>query len=103
MIMMLKKLGKVLHISPHKMLIVRSTFAPAIGSTIVTKNMENIGEVFDVFGPVEKPYVSIKPKEGIKLEKFVGEILYVHLKEKERSSAKKKKFNRRKIENETRG
>ncbi|MHA1594504.1 MAG: H/ACA ribonucleoprotein complex subunit GAR1 [Candidatus Baldrarchaeia archaeon] len=94
---MIKRLGKVLHVSPHKVMIVRSTFAPAIGNTVVTKDMENIGEVFDVFGPVSKPYVSIKPKKGVDPEKLIGATLYVYLEEEKETSVKKRKPAKRKV------
>jgi len=92
---MLRKLGKVLHISPHKMLIVRSTFAPEIGSTIVTKDMKDVGEVFDVFGPVSNPYVSVKPKSDVNLETLIGETLYVMEKEVKKRAEERRRTSRR--------
>ncbi len=73
----MKRLGKVSHISSHKMLILRSDFAPSIGDAVVTKSLTKIGKVSDVFGPVSKPYVAIKPKEGLNLTELIGQILYI--------------------------
>jgi len=73
----LKRLGKVSHISSHKMLILRSEFAPRIGDTVFTKSLTKIGKVSDVFGPVSKPYVAIRPKEGLNLSELIGQFLYI--------------------------
>ncbi|MDI6888627.1 MAG: Gar1/Naf1 family protein [Methanocellales archaeon] len=59
----MKRLGVVLHPSSHKGLIVRSQFEkglPKINSVVVTERMEKIGEVYDVFGPVKRPYISVR-------------------------------------------
>jgi len=73
----LKRLGKVSHVSSHKMLILKSEFAPRIGDTVVTKNLTEIGKVSDVFGPISEPYVAIKPKDRTNLDSLIGQILYI--------------------------
>jgi len=42
-------------------MVVKTTEAPKIGSTVVDENLKIIGKVFDVIGPVSSPYAVIKP------------------------------------------
>ena len=37
---------------------------PAIGATLVDEALEAVGRVVDVMGPVERPYVVVKPAAG---------------------------------------
>lgn len=57
----MRRLGTVLHVSSHGYIIVKAELFPRINSTVLTKRMEKIGTVYDVFGPVKAPYVSVKP------------------------------------------
>jgi RNA-binding protein len=58
----LKRLGTVLHLSPHGHLIVRleEPSLPRMNAKVVTKKMDKIGTVYDIFGPETSPYVSVK-------------------------------------------
>jgi rRNA processing protein Gar1 len=42
-------------------LILKAGNSPKIGDKVVDENLKIIGTVFDVFGPVSQPYVSVKP------------------------------------------
>lgn len=56
-----KRLGTVLHIMDKK-LIVRAgklKVAKIINSTVVNEDKRKIGKVYDVFGPVNHPYVGV--------------------------------------------
>ena len=58
----MKKLGKVLHVSSATgNIIVRTTYQPRVGSKVFDGERRRVGEVFDVFGPVDSPYVAVKP------------------------------------------
>lgn len=57
----MRRLGTVLHVSSHGYIIVKAELFPRLNSTVLTKRMKKIGTVYDVFGPVKAPYVSIKP------------------------------------------
>ncbi len=59
----MKRLGTVLHLSPHGHLIVRleEPSLPRLNAKVVTKKMDKIGTVYDIFGPEKSPYVSVKP------------------------------------------
>lgn len=78
----MKRLGTVLHISPHGHLIVRleEPSLPKINAKVVTKKMDRIGTVYDVFGPEKAPYVSVKiekrlPKASV--QALVNERVFV--------------------------
>jgi len=42
-------------------MIVKSEQAPRIGSEVVDDNLNAIGKVFDIIGPVSAPYAVVKP------------------------------------------
>lgn len=73
----MKRLGEVSHVSSHRMLILRSGFAPKIGDIVVTKDLTEVGKVSDVFGPVSRPYIAVKPIETASLDSLIGQPLYV--------------------------
>jgi RNA-binding protein len=50
---------------------------PDIGDSVVDQNLDVVGRVVDVFGPVERPYLSVTPASGVHLPALVGETLYV--------------------------
>lgn len=81
----MKRLGKVSHYAKQGLLIVRSKWAPALNDVIVDKDLKVVGIVKDVFGPVEMPYVAVKPKVK-EPEGYIGQILYVD----ERKKSEKK-------------
>ena len=65
----LQKLGRVRALTPSKNMIVKSEQAPRIGSEVVDENLNVVGKVFDIIGPVSAPYAVVKPtvKEPAKL------------------------------------
>lgn len=77
-----KRLGTVLHVV-DKMLIVRGDrvkVEEVINSIVMIENKGKIGKVYDIFGPVNHPYVSIKTFGDLKeeeLKKLVDKNLYV--------------------------
>jgi len=50
---------------------------PAVGSTAVDERLDDVGEVVDVFGPVERPYLAVAPAAGRSLPDLLGETCYV--------------------------
>jgi RNA-binding protein len=70
------RLGRVLHVSSNKNIIVKAENTPKMGEMVVDENLKPIGEVFDIFGPVSSPYVAVKPKT-MKTDVLVGKVLYV--------------------------
>ena len=78
----MKRLGRVLHLSSHNHLIIRleETSLPKINAKVVTKKMDRVGTVYDIFGPERAPYVSVKldkklPRSGV--QALVNERVFV--------------------------
>ena len=65
----LQKLGRIRALTPSKNMIVKSEQAPRIGSEVVDENLNVVGKIFDIIGPVSAPYAVVKPtvREPIKL------------------------------------
>ncbi len=57
----LQKLGRVRALTPSKNIIVKTEKAPKIGSEVIDENLNVIGKVFDIIGPVSAPYAVVKP------------------------------------------
>ncbi len=56
----LQRLGKVVKITPSSSLIIKTENPPKIGSEVVDENLNVVGKVFDIIGPVSSPYAVIK-------------------------------------------
>ena len=50
---------------------------PRVGSELLDEHLERVGEVVDVFGPVERPYLAVAPREEGRRVRLVGSDLYV--------------------------
>ncbi len=72
----MKRLGRVLHLSSSRNLILKAETLPKIGSKVVDENLKSVGSVFDVFGLVASPYVSVKP-EIVDPQRLIKSVLYV--------------------------
>jgi RNA-binding protein len=68
----LRGLGTVLHIVDHKLIVKGGGIKVErlINSIVMTEEKRKIGKVYDVFGPVDRPYLSIKVFEGVKEEEL---------------------------------
>lgn len=74
--MTLKYVGRIKDISYNGFLVARGEFAPRIGSEVFAGN-KPLGKIVNIYGPVSKPYLSIKPKDkGPHLE-MVGKEIYL--------------------------
>lgn len=73
----MRVLGKPSHISSQKHIIVRSKFSPSIGSRVLDESNSIVGEIIDVFGPVETPFVSIKPVKGASPSEIIKKTLFI--------------------------
>lgn len=76
--MSLKRLGKILHLSKSRSLIVKLVSEPSIdvGSKVLDSKLREVGIIQDIFGPVTSPYVAVKPIVPDP-NHFVGRIVYV--------------------------
>jgi len=71
----LQRIGSVLHVCSTKNMILKAENIPHIGDAVVDEKLNNVGTVFDVFGPVSSPYVAVRPSVE-EPSFFVGHILY---------------------------
>ena len=56
----MQRLGHVIHVTPSRNVVVKVETPPKIGVKVVDEKIRQVGTVFDVFGPVSSPYVSVK-------------------------------------------
>ena len=49
---------------------------PDIGTGVVDSELDSVGRVVDVFGPVERPYLAVSPVDSVALPTLLGEKLY---------------------------
>ncbi len=73
----MRRLGKVLHVSGSRCLILKTKDGEiSVGSKVLDSKLREVGRVFDVFGPVSSPYVSVRPRNPDP-SSLVGKALYV--------------------------
>lgn len=73
----MRRLGKILHLSKSRSLIVRlesSTFVK-LGTKVYDSRLKEIGWVSDIFGPVSAPYVALRPT-ALTPTSLVGRVVY---------------------------
>lgn len=76
----MKFLGNSLHIANSGKLIARSDKTPSDGGIVFDSKKNKIGKVNYVFGPTNKPYISIRLFNSVdtnKIKKNYGEKLFV--------------------------
>jgi len=49
---------------------------PELGAEVVDEALDVVGEVVDVFGPVERPYVAVTPEASVHGPALAGAQLY---------------------------
>jgi rRNA processing protein Gar1 len=72
----MNRLGVVLHLSGSKKLILQTKTKIKTGVQVFDEGLKPVGIILDVFGPVENPYISIKPSIE-QPEQYVGRPLYL--------------------------
>jgi RNA-binding protein len=77
-------LGKVSNVTPSRNLIVKTENPPKMGCEVVDENLNVVGQVFDIIGPVSSPYAVIKPTVR-EPEKLVNKPVYLLLSKTKRS------------------
>jgi rRNA processing protein Gar1 len=73
----LRRLGKVLHLSKSRALIVKLDPPKFVkpGTKACDSRLRNVGFTMDIVGPVSGPYITIRPTVA-KPESIVGRMLY---------------------------
>ncbi|RLE57704.1 MAG: H/ACA RNA-protein complex protein Gar1 [Thermoprotei archaeon] len=83
--MSLRKIGHIIHYSRSKKLIARLTMFVPPPITVFDFKMKRIGTLVDVFGPVDRPYGSIKPEPSLSNpDQYVDVDIYVRVYDLER-------------------
>ena len=72
----MKRLGRVLHLSNNNNLILRTKIQIKPQTIVLDDQLNHVGKINDVFGPVTNPYIAIKPSVK-NPNKYVGQILYL--------------------------
>jgi len=81
----LRRLGIALHVVQNK-LIVQSEQAVASeskdsafrsNSWVVDQRRTRVGKVQDIFGPINRPYVIVRPNKGVDAPSHIGAKLYI--------------------------
>lgn len=71
----MQRIGRVLHVSRSRNLILRAEKTPRVGDGVVDERLKPVGTVLDIFGPVSSPYVAVKPQVE-KTNPLVNHVLY---------------------------
>ncbi|MHA1271611.1 MAG: H/ACA ribonucleoprotein complex subunit GAR1 [Candidatus Helarchaeota archaeon] len=78
----MKRLGEVLHVfEKNQMIIIQSEkiINKIIKKKVVDVNINYIGKIYDIFGPIDHPYIIIKLNNNIKNPKnLCGKKLYLY-------------------------
>ena len=72
----MRLLGRVLHMGT-KGPILKTQITPKLGQPVFNSKKKRVGNVYELFGPVNSPYVIIKPASGISPQKLIGMSLYI--------------------------
>ena len=76
----LRRLGIALHVVQNKLILRGEAGGDRpiwVNSLVVDRNKRRVGRVFEIFGPVEQPYIVVRPNRGIDVTAHVGKKLYV--------------------------
>lgn len=72
----MKRVGTVVGVA-QGVAVVRAKDAdvPDFGTSVIDEDLETVGELVDIFGPVDRPYVAIAPDRDDPVQ-LVGDVLY---------------------------
>ncbi len=80
----MQRLGKVSNVTPSRNMVVKTENPPKIGFEVVDENLNVVGSVFDIVGPVSAPYAIVKSSIR-EPEKLVNKPVYLLLSKTKRS------------------
>lgn len=49
---------------------------PAVGTAVIDEQLNDVGEIVDIFGPVESPYLAVNPTANRRLPELVQTVVY---------------------------
>ena len=70
------KLGIVLHISGSRKIILRTKIKVKTGINVLNEELNSVGRIIDIFGPIRNPYVSIEPIIDAP-QRYIGRAVYI--------------------------
>ncbi|OPY50894.1 MAG: H/ACA RNA-protein complex component Gar1 [Methanosaeta sp. PtaU1.Bin112] len=79
----MKRLGTALHVVQNKLILKSEqtvgseTNIPRANSWVVDQKRTRVGRVFDIFGPIDHPYIIVRPNRGVDAAAHVGKKLYI--------------------------
>ena len=71
----MQRIGCVIHISSNGNMILKADNVPHIGNQAINENLKPVGTVTDIFGPIAKPYVAVRPSVN-EPSNYVNHVLY---------------------------
>jgi len=86
----LRKIGRILHISPSQKAVIKTSRPLRIGERVFDGDKRFIGKVFDVFGPINSPYVEVDLQNNREPSNLVGKMVY-QLPSRRKNRSRKKK------------
>jgi len=79
----MKKAGKIIHYTKYRVFVVEAEEKIIPNTYVVDDRGKKIGVIIDVIGPINKPYLVVKPLIE-KPEKYIGKEIYYLLKRRKR-------------------
>lgn len=75
--MKLKKIGNISHMSKSGFIVVKAKNVPKIGSEVCNRKLEKIGHVYDIIGPVNSPFILIRPRDKNVFKRMEDELFVI--------------------------
>ena len=81
----MRRLGIALHVVQNKLIVQSEQAATSEGkdgalrsnSWVVDHRRSRVGRVQDIFGPINHPYVIVRPNKGVDASSHIGAKLYI--------------------------
>ena len=79
----MKRLGTALHVVQNKLILQSEqtvgseTNIPRANSWVADQKRSRIGRAVDIFGPINHPYIIVRPNKGVDAAAHVGKKLYI--------------------------
>ncbi|RRJ30579.1 H/ACA ribonucleoprotein complex subunit GAR1 [Halocatena pleomorpha] len=73
----MQRVGAVVN-TAQGLAVVRASDAsyPDLGTSVIDERLDTVGEVVDVFGPVDRPFVAVSPASETQLAPLLGTVVY---------------------------
>ncbi|UCH88300.1 MAG: hypothetical protein JSV49_08525 [Thermoplasmata archaeon] len=75
----MKLIGEIENISYNGIWILHSENVPKIGSSVYNQQKQFVGKIVNIIGPVNRPYILVRPRKSEKDEQLqiIGEKVYI--------------------------